>query len=358
MTARWLIVSAMLCVSMVRAVSAQDAILRGTVHNATGQPLVYAVVTVAPVNLQQFSNNDGKFFFINLRPGKYVVTVRQLGYLPITREVTLAAGSSNDLPVVMTRIVTKLATMNVQGEWICEDPGRPSKGASAQLLEVFEQLEQNAVRLRLLNKEFPTTVITERRRTRVRADGTERLDTVDSLRTDTPPNAQYKAGNVIQTVRMGSGWRERFLQIPTLLDFADAEFQKHHCFILRGLDESVGAPRIRVDFQASVKLKSPDIEGSVFLEPGTFRLLSSEIRLTKIPRELEGLRDVRAVTEFEDVVPGLPMTATVVATSDLRPISRASEYVQSMEYQKTLKVYFTKAKPAGVPDDASDLLRD
>lgn len=357
MTARWLAAWAMLCVSLSRTLSAQDAILRGTVHNTTGQPLVYAVVNVAPLNLQQFSNNDGKFFFINLRPGKYVVTVRQLGYSPITREITLAPGSANDLPIVMTRIVTKLATMDVKGEWACNQPGRPAKGAGADLLEVFEQLEQNAVRLRLLSKAFPSTVVTERRRSRIRADGTEQLDGVDSLRTDTPPNAQYKAGRVIQVVRAGPGSRELYMQVPTLLDFADAEFQKHHCFVLRGVDESVAHPRIRVDFQASAKLKAPDIEGSVFLEPGTFRLLSSEIRLTKIPRELGGLMGVQATTHFRDVVPGLPMTSELIAKSELKPLPPPNEYVFSMEYQKTLTVHFVKARPAGLPNETTNSSR-
>ncbi|MBC8085940.1 MAG: carboxypeptidase regulatory-like domain-containing protein [Phycisphaerae bacterium] len=354
MTARGLLALATLSCVAVWALPAQDAsqtaVLRGAVTNATGQPLAYAIVSIPALGLQQFSNNEGKFFFVRLTPGKYVVSVRQLGYAPQFKDIVLAPGANETIDVRMERIVTKLATMSVTGQWACNKPGRPMADSLRPLIEVFEQLEQNALRLKLLSEEYPFDFLAERKVVMLRADGSEFVDRFDTLRTLGSTSARYKPGSVVQRIRNPRIARaEYFLQVPTLLDFADPLFQNNHCFLLRGVATNGAKSEIRVDFLPSSKINSPDVGGSVFLEAGSFRLLRAEIYLTKIPASMEGLQGVRATTQFEDIVKGLPTIAEIIGRSDFTAVRGTLPYQHSIEHQKTLQVRFLKAKPAELP---------
>jgi len=344
------------CLSAPRA-SAQNGTLRGTVTAAPGQPLAFAVVTIPALELQQFTNNLGKFFFANIRPGMYRLSVRQLGYSAVNVEVKVGANEIAEVPVKMARIVTTLAAMKVAAEWACDKPGRPARDGKEPLVEVFEQLEQNAVRLRLLSTQYPFDVITERRRMLQHLDGLETLEALDSSRASSTVKARYEPGEVVHEVQEAGKKREKMLQVPTLLDFADATFQDNHCFLLAGIEENEGRKEIRVDFKPSSKLKSPDVGGSVFLQSETFKLLRTEIELTRIPSDLQGLLRVHATTFFDEIVPGLPNIGEVIATSDLKAATRLSPS-RAVERLLTLRVLFLKQVPDGDSTDvqASRLL--
>ncbi|MEO7999504.1 MAG: carboxypeptidase-like regulatory domain-containing protein, partial [Gemmatimonadaceae bacterium] len=284
----------------------QSAVLRGTVTNATGEPLQYAVVSIPSLDRQQFANSQGKFYFTGLEPGKYQLSIRQLGFTAVSVEITLAAGQSQDVPVRMQRIVTTLTSMKVLADWPCDKPGRPSGVGRVDLVEVFEQLEQNAVRMRLLSTEYPFDVITERIRVLRHADGLETIESHDSVRAPNQQKARYRPGEVVHVIDENVRPRQKYMQLPTLLDFADPLFQANHCFLLRGVEQTATGKEIRVDFKPAAKLKTPDVAGSVFLDAESYKLLRSDIEMTKIPNDLPGLMRVQALTYFDDIVPGLP----------------------------------------------------
>ncbi|MEP6832820.1 MAG: carboxypeptidase-like regulatory domain-containing protein [Gemmatimonas sp.] len=355
---RALLIGAALCVA-VPGLSAQNAtsatqsatgVLRGTVSSTGGGPLAYAVVTIASLGLQQFSSTQGKFYFTKIPAGKYHLTIRQLGYQAVATDVTLGANGSADIDVKMDRIATRLATMRVLEEWRCTKPGSPGKkGGDLELLEVFEQLEQNAVRLRLLMNEYPFDLRMERRRVLENDQGREVLDGVDTAHTLSSDKSRYVVGKVVNKERMPNRTEQYFLQVPTLLDFAQEEFQKNHCFLLRGIDTTKGRHMIRVDFKASEKIKQPDVEGTVFLDTSTYRLRQTEIRLTKIPADIPGLASLRATTFFDDVVPGMPIISSITAVSDLRSARGASPFNRAVENQSTLSLTFLKKRPESIP---------
>lgn len=332
--------------------SAQNGTLRGTVAAATGQALGYAVVAIPALDLQQFANEQGKFFFGNVKPGTYRLTVRQLGYTAANVEVKVVAGQIVDVAVKMDRIISTLAAMKVQAQWNCNKPGRPARAGPDPLVEVFEQLEQNAVRLRLLTTQYPFEMVTERRRVLQHADGLETLDNLDSVRSDGATKARYQPGKVVYDPPGETRTRQKQLQVPTLLDFADPVFQANHCFVLAGIEENEGVKEIRVEFKPADKLKTPDVGGSVFLQASTFKLLRSELEVTRIPSDLPGLLRVRATTYFDEVYPGLPTIGEVIATSDLHANSPLSP-ARAVERLRTLRLVFLKTEPGGGAPDAT-----
>lgn len=339
-----------------------NAIVRGVVTSQTGEALQYAVVSIPALELQQFTNRAGRFTFASVRPGTHRMTIRQLGYTAVTMDVTVANGENRELTVKMERIVTRLATMQVSADPACKKPGPPSASGNGELAEVFEQLEQNAVRMRLLSTVYPYDALTERLQYLRHGDGLETIQKHDSVRTPYQQGARYRPGGVVyedkELTRKAPGAqpqaeRKRFMQIPTLLDFADSVFQANHCFYLRGLETSdKGDTEVRIDFKPAEQLKTPDVAGSVFLAPESYRLLRADIELTKIPNNLTGLLRVNALTYFSDLVAGLPMIDEIVATSSLKAMTRMAP-AESVERLITLKVLFRKEAPDSFRSDTT-----
>lgn len=323
-----------------------SASLRGTVvSRESGLPLPYAIVSIPSLGIDRFANEQGVFTFARLPVGSHRVRARQLGHSPIELDVTVAIGPVQELRFALPRLATRIATMRVTEDWECESPAASRAALAAEALVIFEQLQQNADRLKLLAKQFPFSVSTERSFLLLYPDGGERLEAVDTSTVRSADHKVYRPGQVVVNVR-DRGKRVSMLQVPTLIDFADAEFQKNHCFVVRGIEEAPGsAPLVRVDFKAWRKIKTPDVHGSVFLDTGTFRLRRSEIRLSKIPKEVAGLTDVFVTTKFVDLRPGLPVVQHIRGVNRMQRVSMAQRVTATVEEQVSLNVQFLKARP-------------
>ena len=77
------------------------SILEGTVKDETGAVLQGARITLEPAAQPEASNGQGGFFFNNLAPGAYKITVSFVGFQPFTKEVTLTAGQTTEIEAVL-----------------------------------------------------------------------------------------------------------------------------------------------------------------------------------------------------------------------------------------------------------------
>lgn len=64
--------------------------LTGTVIDGFGKPVEDADVSVQQLQRRFRTGADGRFVFDNIKPGKYTVSTRRIGYLPDTRKVTVS----------------------------------------------------------------------------------------------------------------------------------------------------------------------------------------------------------------------------------------------------------------------------
>jgi len=334
--------------------ASQSGVVRGSVTaKLTGAVLARSVVTIAALDLQQFSNDQGRFYLVKVKPGKYRLNVRQLGYLPVNVDIFVDETGSADVTVQMDRIATKLSTFTVTDQQLCETPGRPTQADGEQLVEVFEQLEQSAIRLALLARQFPYKMIIERRMLLRRVDGRDVPERNDTFSRDGQKTAQYQPGGVVTRSR---GTASAYsLQIPTLLDFADAKFIANHCFTLRGLETlpveagGDGVAFIRVDFTAASKLKNPDVDGSVFLDSADYSLRRAEVRLSKLPENLQEIASVRVTSTFQDYVPGMPIIGLVQAITEMKEVKgKPYRFVSRNEQQIVANLVFSKQRPDSV----------
>src|SRR5439155_23270417 len=103
---------------------------------------------------------------------------------------------------------------------------------------------------------------------------------------------------------------------------------------------------LRVDFTAASRIKEPDVNGSMYLDPVTFQIRRSVLRLTKIPSGLAGLAETEAVTTFGEVLPSVPVIADIASVNRFqknsnRPLADAS----ANERQRLIRVQFVNGMP-------------
>ena len=334
-----------------RAQSAADStgtLVGIVVTKEGGVPLGYSVVSVSALSRERFSNIDGRFTLGELPAGSVQLRVRHLGYSPVDLSVVVHAGQTDTVRVALTHIAVRLTTMQVRAYPECKNPGIPKASSDSTFATVFDQLHQNAEQYRLLTETYPFVYAVERTMSRVLVNGEARMDGIDTLFIGSA-KWTYKPGTLI--VRVGRGRESQtMMNIPTLVNFADKPFLENHCFHNGGLETVDGTDLLRIDFVAASRIKEPDVDGSMYLDPVTFQIRRSVLRLTKIPAGLAGLVETEAVTTFGEVLPSIPVIADIASVNRFeanpkRPMADA----HANERQRLLKVQFVKGMPGDDP---------
>jgi len=311
-------------------------------------PLGYSVVSVPALNRERFTNIEGKFALADLPAGSVQLRVRHLGYSPVDLSVVVHAGQADTIRVALTHIAVRLTTMQVRAYPECKNPGIPKASSDPAFATVFDQLHQNAEQYRLLTETYPFVYAVERTLSRVLVNGEAKTDGIDTLVIGSN-RWTYKPGAVvIRATRARNA--SVMMNIPTLVNFADKSFLENHCFHNGGLETVEGTDLLRVDFVAASRIKEPDVDGSMYLDPVTFQIRRSVLRLTKIPAGLAGLVETEAVTVFGEVLPSIPVIADIASVNRFqanpnRPLTDAS----ANERQRLLKVEFVKGIPGEDP---------
>lgn len=90
------------------ASQAKSAALVGWIHDASGQPLANADVSIGSMNALVRTDSSGMFQFRSLDPEHVTVTIRRLGYDPETFEFTLHASGVDSVAVTLQQNVQLL----------------------------------------------------------------------------------------------------------------------------------------------------------------------------------------------------------------------------------------------------------
>jgi hypothetical protein len=307
-----------------------------------GVPLAYSVVSAASLGRERFSNGEGVFALSGLPAGALQLRVRHLGYSPVDLNVTIRSGQTDTVRVSLAHIAVRLTAVDVRAYPECKNPGPPKASADPAFATVFDQLKQNAEQYRLLTDTYPFVYAAERTLWNTLVNGeahTERVDTIvgNSIRWE------YKPGTI---VKRNQPFAPLSMNIPTLVNFAEKSFLENHCFYNGGLETVDGVELLRVDFNPAAKIKEPDVDGSMYLDPTTFQIRRSVLHLSKIPPGVRGLTETEAVTRFGELFPSIPVIADIESVNRLqanttKPTSEAS----ANERQRLISVHFTKGLP-------------
>jgi hypothetical protein len=312
---------------------------------ATQEALANSIVAIPSLGVERLTNASGRFALRGLAPGSYELLVKHLGYSPSRMTVTARAITTDTVRVRMSRLAVRLTAMQVRAKTACTNPGPPRAALDQAFAAVFDQLELNADAYRVLSQAYPFTYDMERD-TRIRyVSGEEVVQRLDTVRIGTGLKWQYVPGKIVDRSEDPRN-RQVVLMIPALIHFAEAAFVSTHCFSYGGMDTADGSAAIRIDFAAAARIKAPDVDGSMYLDPASFQIRRSVIRLTKIPEETPEIASVVVVTEFRVLVPSIAIAASISSVHALltdltRPVLPMTVY----ENQRLLKVTFLKGSP-------------
>lgn len=346
----------MLCVLVLMAapmlpLQAQDGEgagrLTGTVRAAiTNVAIPYAVVTIPALSIERFSDASGQFALTRLPVGAHDVVIRRIGFVPWRRRVEVKAGESTILAVVMQPVPARLSSVAVRVMASCENPGMPDPVRQAQVSQLVTLLRENADTYRLLVSQYPFSYV------QLAAIGAVNDSVFLVTRVDTFVVAglnprRYRAGDIVSSSISSRGTREYQMDIPSIVELTDDLFIRSHCFGYGGTLQEQGETWYRIDMRAADRLRGPDAHGAFFIDSATSQLRRMELdmsRVDRLPRPLQGVAAVHAVTSFTELAPGIPVIASVCAITRLRPdgaIRRASP----AELQELAGYRFTTPPP-------------
>ncbi|SRR5258708_720088 len=322
-------------------IAAQSApVVYGVVKTAEGGvAMPYSVVAIPSLSRQQFTNDVGDFSVRDLPVGPLTLRFRHIGFAPHDTAVVLHAGDTLHVDVALSRLAIRLDAMHVTAACARTQDA----AASGALTELFDQVRQNAEQYRLLVRSHPFT-----RRMRVADvirtdDGRVTMGTPEVIIFDSDVEQGYKPGNVFRRSELRGG--ALVVALPELADFADSLFIAKHCFSYGG-DTTVDSIRlVRVVFAPVTDLAEPDLRGVIMLRTDGYTIWAVDQVTTGVPRSVASeITSVRAVTRFQDVLPGIALIFNVEsflspgprrATAEPRVVSRGE--VQTLDELKWKK---------------------
>lgn len=324
---------------------AQGGVIHGTVTDSLGGRLGYSVVSLLPEDHRFFTDDVGRFVLSGLAPGSYHLRARHLGYLPRDTVVTVGAdGASPELELRLAHVTVRLAEMRVVARGPCVHPGPPDPDTDLSLAIVFGQLRENADRAITLGMEFPFVFRMERRVLEGMRNGEMRPLAVDTVVIDGSATWMYRRGQVITTVNE-YGKPAQQLNIPGLVQLADSGFHNAHCFTYGGVEKIKRRPYIRVDFAPDRLIDTPDIEGSVYLDPDSYQISRIVMSLTH-PEWLDAkINALQVTSSFREIVSSIAILDSAEGVTTFE-VPRGSPVVRT-ERQKTVNVVFTRTVPPG-----------
>jgi hypothetical protein len=284
----------------------QGALLIGDVVNReTGTALAHSMVTVLPAEHQTFTSDAGVFVFANLQSGHYRIRAAHIGYAPVELTVEMpATGAPPRLKIELTHLSFQLATVRVTAASKCTAPGRPDPEKEPDFAAIVAQVRLNAEQYQVLADSFPFSYKVERVFQSMRRDSTRFDPRTEHVTFRSDGHAWvYKMGAVFEIKDDGNA----IMHLPTLRDFASYEFLDNHCFHYGGLEATRDGNMIRIDFQADAQIRTPDVDGAVYLDASTFAIRRAELQLSKMPAQIPELGAVHVQTLFGEIAPSIDM---------------------------------------------------
>jgi hypothetical protein len=286
---------------------AQNATVIGQVRVADGgHPLGYSAVSVVAPPMNLLTGDAGRFTLVNLPAGQLRIRIKHIGYAPRDTVLMLAANDTARIEVSLSRLVIQLPAMLVSGK--CTNQS-PTEAQPAVLAELFDQVNQNAERYRMLANAKPFVMQVYRVLGIRNPSGTIVPTSIDTIVRRPFPPSPYKPKEVV-TRGEGAQAGDWVLGLPELPDFADTAFTNNHCFRYAGKTKVDEDSLIQVDYEPVPWLdKEVDIEGSLFVRTTDYQLVRTITKLNKVPGQLSraGLLDATVVARFSEVVSGVPV---------------------------------------------------
>lgn len=356
---------ALLAMTMPALAAAQEptGVLIGRITAASGAvPLAMSPVSVDAAHQDRITDDSGRFRFDSLPVGRALrIVVRHIGYAPHASIVTLRAGAPDSLNVALEPIPTKLASVNVRERRECTSPGPPRADVDSTLAALFARLQAYAATYREVSAANPLEWFANQTATERTASGIEFRVAAETRTFQVPDRWRYRPGVLWPTGR-DTNWVHPgivvsetdlrgariygFVQnIPLLRQLTDSPFVWNHCYSYAGIETIDGEALFRINFVTSRRVSGPDVDGSLFLDTASARLVHTEMHLTSFPVKARSVVSVDITTDFIEVMPSLAIPKFI---SVVERFSKPSvEMSPAATFQLWRLVDFKFRKPPG-----------
>jgi hypothetical protein len=350
----WAVSLLMLMIPAARVLSQGGDATRGTLQgSATGAPmniaLPFAVVSLPQLGIERFTDAEGRFTLGALQVGRYELVIRRIGYVPFRDSVQIVAGGVTRVDARLSQIPAQLARTTVVALTSCPRPGAPDRERDPIVAGLVSLLRENADRYRLLVQQYPFSYLQIRAMGQL-GDASLTLQSVDTTLGKGLARVTYRPGRVVNLVSDSRRGKEYSMSLPTILDLADDQFVRNHCFAYGGASDRDGETWLRLDVRAADKIRSPDVHGSFYLDSATSELRRMDLTMSRpdrLPKALQGVRGVDVVTSFVSIASGLSVIDKVCGLNFPRRVGISAVRTIPAELQQLLAYRFVEP-PSGV----------
>jgi hypothetical protein len=281
-------------------------------YQGRGVGIPYASVTLTPTGGARFADSTGAFAFGRLGPGTYHVRARQIGFNPADTTVRVREGAVTSVTLSLRRLVRLQAVrVTAKGPRECLNPGIPDSIVDPPLAQMFGEVKENVARLRILLNSYPFRYRRENQWFVRQGSAPDYLVQSDTVDIPSWEEEKYQPGQVVTSGTDQHGQPGQFMHLVEFQDIADPAFDETHCFHIVPPDKADSStnPPIRIDFVPWVKILSPDVRGSIFLDPERLIVLHAEFHLTRTGETSPPIRDWTYYSSFHEVVPLVPVVS-------------------------------------------------
>ena len=306
------------------------------VDNLSGQGIANVDVVDMKSGARGRSNGDGEVRFAWPADGPLTIRVRQVGYVAVTRELR-PDSNTNSFTIPLSRVRYVLPAVRTTAASACNPA--PDSGSAELSAMALEQIRLAAERYDAFRRDYPFSAVIKRRTATVGTNGrvTRFVESTGEVQSENWGD-RYRPGEVIQ--RAGLGFSIPLLFLSTL---AEEDFWRNHCFVANGVDDHAGARLLRLDFEPARSVRSPDWQGSAFIDSSTSMLVRIDFRLVGLGKA-ERVTRLEGYTTFKSPSPYFVIPDSTVAGWWKRapkngdwglPDVAQSLYTASVEYRKT-----------------------
>lgn len=322
------------------------------VQSELGQvPLGYSVVSVPSLGIARFTSANGAIVIPVPRAEPLRMIVKRLGFTPKDTVIAISDAPSQVVTIQLARVSFRLEAVRVVAWPPCRRPGLRS--ATAELRGIVEQVRQNAERYRLLTTEYPFHYLMEREIGYRGSNGAYVVESRDSLVVSGNPRWTYRPGDLVVPEPKSPDW---VMRIPSISDLAEDAFIANHCFHVAGLESKEDARLLRIDIVAAQRLRTADVNVSVWLDPTDYQLRHATYTLTHTPREVYTLLHSTSSASYHELIPFVPVLHLLTAESTYQLGNRVGNSRVTFERQTNRRVTYTGARPDALVRDS--LVRD
>lgn len=296
-------------------------------------PLPAALIFLPDAGRRLLSGPDGQFRALGLEPGPHRLRIETIGRVTVDTTVVVGEGLTFAIIRMAPRAIRLAGIQADVGR--CSEPGFEAPSGSEAAFAVLDELRKNAERYSAMQEAERPVLVLERTQRLLRRDGRVARHQTDTIAADTVASV-YRTGEVLVSelplIDVPGAYKMR---LPGFHSLASHDFQDAHCFRYRGLAEHDGERLLRIEYLPLLSITTPDVRGSVYLDPETFVVRRATFRLTNVPPTISRMRGLTATVFFDEPAPGRVLIREIHSEQRLtnRRTPTAVEVQRRLEYR-------------------------